>query len=148
MRHKNFVLFTDVSLELRLMSSIEWATHNSYWMDGWMKMHFYNNPVKLTREMLLVCIPKRKLKLRALRWFRVETTELWSGLAGAQTSLLLSSCHLHSHTYLSHGRFHTDSQTWQTFLKARVSQTLKPLPSFHTQINNTKRGEWQAFWCM
>ena len=103
-------------------------------------MHFYNNPVKLTRGDVVICIPKRKLKLRALRWF-IETTELWSGLAGAQTSLLLSSG-LIPQPHISQP---WQSPYWQPTMTNIFESKGQPdskvfFALVSTQINNTKRG--------
>lgn len=103
-------------------------------------MHFYNKPVKLTRVDVVICIPKRKLKLRGLRWF-IETTELWSGLAGAQTRLLLSSG-LIPQPHISQP---WQIPYWQPMMtnifesKGQPDSKVSFVPA-STQINNTKCG--------
>lgn len=104
-------------------------------------MHFYNNPVKLTRVDVVICRPKRKLKLRALRWF-IETTELWSGLAGAQTSLLLLSSGLIPQPHISQP---WQIPYWQPMMTNIFESKGQPdskvsFAPVSTQINDTKRG--------
>ena len=84
---------------------------------------------------------KDKLKLRALRWF-IETTELWSGLAGAQTRLLLLSSGLIPQPHISQP---WQIPYWQPMMTNIFESKGQPdskvsFAPVSTQINNTKRG--------